>query len=68
MHNDKSLFELNCVEKTSRSLSTTVFSKGGGVLASSEMGDFTIANEWSFIIPGTFTDLIYQEVCKESKK
>ena len=57
------LDELNCVNKTYRQLSETHFSKGGTVLGSSERGDFKIDSKWSLIIPGTFYEAIYDEVC-----
>ena len=54
---------MDCVNKTYRQLSETNFSKGGTVLGSSERGDFKIDSKWSLIIPGTFYEAIYDEVC-----
>ena len=59
------LENLNCVKKTHRALSKTYFSKGGMAISSSETGDFKMLKEWKQIIPGTLTELIYDEVCEE---
>ena len=58
------LNNLNCIKKTSRVLFVTYFSKGGRSIGSSETGDFNISKEWFQIIPGTFSELIYNEVCE----
>jgi hypothetical protein len=63
------LFELNCVKKTTRDLSVTFYSKGGGILGSTATDEnFKVAGQWEFIIPETFAESIYREVCKQSKK
>ncbi len=53
------LSEINCFEKTVRSLSEQAFSKEGEVLYSAKK-----AAEWEIIVPGTNADGLYHALCK----
>jgi FKBP-type peptidyl-prolyl cis-trans isomerase len=57
------LSEWDCVKKTYRQLSVTLFSKEGRNMGSSETGDFKIRSEWSLIIPETTIEVIHKELC-----
>jgi hypothetical protein len=53
------LWELNCADKTMRSLTVTYYSKDGKVIDSD-----TAVTKWQFITPGTFIEALYKAVCK----
>lgn len=53
------LSEMNCFEKTVRSLSEKAFSKEGEILYSAKK-----AGEWEIIIPGTNAEGLYHVLCK----
>lgn len=53
------LSEINCLEKTVRSLSEQAFSNGGEILYSSKK-----VGEWEIIVPGTNAEGLYQVLCK----
>lgn len=53
------LWEINCAEKKSRSLSETSYDNKGKVIISSSS-----PKEWDFIIPESMHESLYKEVCK----
>jgi hypothetical protein len=53
------LSEINCFEKTVRSLSEQAFSNGDEVLYSSKK-----VGQWEIIVPGTNAEGLYQVLCK----
>jgi hypothetical protein len=53
------LWEINCTEKKSRSLSETSYDNKGKVIISSSS-----PKEWDFIIPESMHENLYKEVCK----
>jgi len=63
------LIELNCSNKMTLDLLSTFYSKGGGVLGSTQTGGkMRVSNKWEVIDPGSFNELLYQEICKHPKK
>ena len=63
------LMELNCSNKMTLDLFSTFYSKGGGVLGSTHTGGkMRVSNKWEFIEPGSFNELLYQEICEDPKK
>jgi len=63
------LIELNCSNKMTLDLFSTFYSKGGKVLGSTQKGDkMRVSNKWEFIDPGSFNELLYQEICEDPKK
>ena len=61
--------ELNCSNKMTLDLLSTFYSKGGGVLGSTRTGGkMRVSNEWEVIEPGSFNELLYQEICKLPKE
>ena len=65
LDHEMTLLELNCTKKMFRYSSVAHYSKGGGILGSSQKGDFEISDEWIFITPETGADFVYREVCKQ---
>jgi hypothetical protein len=62
------LMELNCSNKMILDLFSTFHSNGGGVLDSTPTGGkMRVSNEWEFITPGSFDELLYQEICEHPK-
>ena len=53
------LEEYHCTEKKRRILSLTQYSLGGGIIFSDNS-----PGEWSFIIPDSTADAVFEEVCK----
>ena len=53
------LEEYHCTEKKRRILSLTQYSLGGGTIFSDNS-----PGEWSFIIPDSMADAVFEEVCK----
>lgn len=53
------LWEINCIEKKSRFLSSISYDNKGGVIYSS-----IFPPEWSFIIPESMGEILYKEICK----
>jgi hypothetical protein len=53
------LWEINCAEKKSRSLSETSYDNKGKVIISSSS-----PKEWDFIIPESMHESLYKAVCK----
>ena len=63
------LMEVNCSNKMILDLLSTFYSKGGGVLGSTHTGGkMRVSNKWEFIDPGSFNELLYQEICEDPKK
>jgi hypothetical protein len=63
------LMEVNCSNKMTLDLYSTFYSKRGGVLGSTQTGGkMRVSNEWEFIDPGSFNELLYQEICEHPKK
>jgi hypothetical protein len=61
--------ELNCSNKMTLDLLSTFYSKGGGVLGSTQTGGkMRVSNKWEAIAPGSFNELLYQEICKQKIK
>ena len=56
----KDLLEFNCVEKKTRILQTTLYSKDGNILVSDTSSEL----EWRFIIPDSLGETLYKKVCK----
>jgi hypothetical protein len=53
------LEEYHCTEKKRRILSLTQYSLGGGIIFSDNS-----PGEWSFVIPDSAADAVFEEVCK----
>jgi hypothetical protein len=50
-------------------LLSTFYSKGGGLLGSTHTGGkMRVSNKWEFIDPGSFNELLYQEIYEHPKK
>jgi hypothetical protein len=52
--------EINCLEKTIRSLSLTYYDNEGEVIYSFS----SPSSKWDFILPETIGEILYKEVCK----
>ena len=53
-------YEINCLEKTIRTLSMVFYDNKGGWIGSSS----DPSSKWDFIIPESTTEGLYKEVCK----
>ena len=56
----KDLLELNCVDKKTRVLQSTIYAKDGNILVSDTSSEL----EWRVIIPDSLGETLYKEVCK----
>jgi len=54
------LWEVNCVEKQTRILQSTAYSKDGTIIISAASSK----SEWEFIIPGSVGEGLHSAVCK----
>ena len=57
------LEEYHCTEKKRRILNLVQYSSGGGIIFSDNS-----TGEWSFIIPNSTADALFEEVCKQPHK
>ena len=57
------LEEYHCTEKKRRILNLAQYSLGGGIIFSDNS-----PGEWSFIIPDSTADAVFEEVCKQPNK
>jgi hypothetical protein len=56
----KDLLEFNCVDKKTRVLQSTIYSKDGNILVSDTSSEL----EWRVIIPDSLGETLYKEVCE----